>query len=512
MTALVCGGDARADTVTWSTQAEFLAGTLADVEVDGAGLLTLTQAAPWSMVGWSDRFSIAVSESAGVDLTDYSVQVTLDTQVLIAAGTLQGDGADLRFTDDQGSVLGHWVESGINTSTTLVWVEVPWIPAWGSATLLCYHGNPGASDTSSKAAAMLWWDDFSTDTLASYESQGLEGHGPESWTISGGWLSNTNAIYGYETLLAAGLTLDGNFLMETVADTDDDDGLGLATHVDGNGSSYYSVQTWAAQGDRCGIGRSVTEGDVTAPANVTISPGSTHTYRVTATGGTLTMFLDGAAVVSYTDPSPLSGTRLGVLETHLDPPGYFDSLLIRAYVEPELSAAPGGGGSYLSPGAWVSDVVDSGCPTASWDAVGWVESLPAGTDVTFSVRGGDTPAPDGSWSGWGGETSDPAGSTPGIGETRFGQVRTTLTSTGGDTPTVSDVTLTFTPDCGGDDDVSGDDDDTAPLGDPDSDVLVGGGGCSCGIVDRSDRAKASLLPLLWLLWRRTRNRRIVGGW
>jgi len=456
--------EARSQTFAWSTEADFLSGSLAEVEVDPAGSLGLTAAADWWDAAWAFRTPITVTEQSGNALTDYSVVVTLDTQAMIGAGTLEASGADLRFVDDLGTLLGHWIESGLDTPTTTVWVRVPSVPASGTATIWAYHGNPGAADVSSRADAMLWWDDFSSNSIADYESQGLNGHGNETWAISGGYAYNANDIYSYASLLVSGIDVDTDFLVETAATSDDNDGLGLVVNVDDSGSSYYSAQTWDGLGSRSGIGRSITEGDVTAPANVTIAVGSTHTYQARSHAGTLTMALDGTDIVSYSDPNPLTGGRLGMLSTLNNPAGYFDWLLVRRWVDPEPSAAPGDAeGQLATLGTWTSEVVATGCAGSTWDLVSWTEALLVGTDVSVAVRSGPTATPDGSWSAWSAELTDPAGSVPGIPSGGFAQVRVTLVGDGFDSPTVSQVQLEYTgaedadgdgfasPDCGGTD-------------------------------------------------------------
>ena len=46
-----------------------------------------------------------------------------------------------------------------------------------------------------------------------------------------------------------------------------------------------------------------------------------------------------------------------------------------------------------------SSVFDAG-GVVGWKTLSWLDSLPPGTDITLSVRSGNTPVPDTSWSGW----------------------------------------------------------------------------------------------------------------
>ncbi len=449
---------AAADVVSWATEADVLAGTLVGVEVDGGGVLTVGASASWYDAAWDWRSPVTVTENSGRAVTDYSVQVTVDTAALVAVGRLEADGRDLRFTDAAGTLLDHWVESGMNTASTLIWVQVPSVAGGGTADLWMYHGNVAATDVSDKAATMLWWDDFSSGSLAGYTARGLDGIPADSWGVSGGHAHNQNVHYEHQALTVTGLTLDDDFLVETAAYTDDDDGLGIVSHVSGSGHDYYCVQTWESVASRNGICKSQTEGPAAVSAGLNgCCVGSTHTYRLTRVAGEIRFHFDGSLVATWTDSSPLAAGPVGMVSSDLDPAGYHDFILVRRYVEPEPSAVVGAaeqdsGGA----GTWTSDVVDSGCDATTWDEVAWTESLPAGTDVELSVRTGPTATPDGGWTGWSAAVSDPAGSALAVAAGRYGQLQATLTgATAVPSPEASAFALTFTP--AQDDDGDGDD-------------------------------------------------------
>ncbi|MGB9833122.1 MAG: DUF2341 domain-containing protein, partial [Caldisericum exile] len=102
------------------------------------------------LVGWPYRKPIIVDNSSNANaLTNYQVLITLDTASLISAGKMRSDGGDIRFTDSDGTTLiDYWVESGINTANTKIWVKVPSIPASSTKTIYVYYGNPSASSAS----------------------------------------------------------------------------------------------------------------------------------------------------------------------------------------------------------------------------------------------------------------------------------------------------------------------------------------------------------------------------
>ncbi len=79
-------------------------------------------------------------------LNDWQVKVTLNTQALISGGKLNADGSDLRFsTSDCCVEMPYWIQSGMNTSATVIWVRVPQVSANGMTEIKAYYGNPAAT-------------------------------------------------------------------------------------------------------------------------------------------------------------------------------------------------------------------------------------------------------------------------------------------------------------------------------------------------------------------------------
>ncbi|MEQ9365613.1 MAG: DUF2341 domain-containing protein, partial [Leptospirales bacterium] len=79
------------------------------------------------VAGRAFRKAVALDYSGGAqDLTDYQIALTIDTASLIAADHLRPDAGDLLFLDaDETTALPYWLESGLNTNATKVWVRVP---------------------------------------------------------------------------------------------------------------------------------------------------------------------------------------------------------------------------------------------------------------------------------------------------------------------------------------------------------------------------------------------------
>ncbi len=137
-------------------RAHFEAGVLTQVDTStNPGNVTLATKSDWYDAAWKYRKAIAVTNSSGATLTDYQVKVTINTQERISAGKMQLDGDDIRFTEFDGNTeIDYWIESGIDTTTTEIWVEVPSIPTTGT-TIYMYYGNPSASSASTVSATFV---------------------------------------------------------------------------------------------------------------------------------------------------------------------------------------------------------------------------------------------------------------------------------------------------------------------------------------------------------------------
>jgi len=104
----------------------------------------------WYNASWIYRKPIVINNTQNSNsLTDFQVLVATDTASLITAGKMRSDCGDIRFTDSDGvTLINYWIESGINSSNTNVWIKVPFIPASSTMTIYMYYGNPGATSVS----------------------------------------------------------------------------------------------------------------------------------------------------------------------------------------------------------------------------------------------------------------------------------------------------------------------------------------------------------------------------
>ena len=113
------------------------------------------------LVGWNYRAEVRIDNSAGGPLVDYQVFFTVNTKALVDAGKMEANGRDIRFLDsDDITPLSYWIESGMNTTQTRLWITVPNIPAASAKTIYMYYGNPGAPAASDGNATFDFFDDL----------------------------------------------------------------------------------------------------------------------------------------------------------------------------------------------------------------------------------------------------------------------------------------------------------------------------------------------------------------
>ena len=156
--------------------------------------------------------------------------------------------------------------------------------------------------------------------------------------------------------------------------------------------------------------------------------GAPHLYRIEWDATQVRYYVDGDRLRSR--PTPRRTTQMRPLVTDLTAGG------------PELTVDWLRMSPYPGTGTFDSRVFDAGAgQTADWGALAWNSATPAGTGTTTSVRTGNTPTPDGSWSAFTPIASS-GGDIPG--NSRYVQYRAQLTS--GDpaqTPTLSEVSIGY---------------------------------------------------------------------
>ena len=101
---------------------------------------------------------------------------------------------------------------------------------------------------------------------------------------------------------------------------------------------------------------------------------------------------------------------------------------------------------YQTSGFFISDVVDSGLDATSWNFIDWSGSVPGGTGIGVTVAVGSTSNPDASWTTLASPVTSPGPTVLSLPSARFAQIGVVLVTLNESmTPTLDDVSLTYGP-------------------------------------------------------------------
>ncbi|MET0465688.1 MAG: DUF2341 domain-containing protein [Chitinophagaceae bacterium] len=100
--------------------------------------------------GWMHRQDFRVTNTNSVAATEFQVLLEINTQQLILQSKMNTDGSDIRFSVDRNgsSFLPYFIEKGINTANTRIWIKLNEIPANGRTRFYMFYGNNAAANES----------------------------------------------------------------------------------------------------------------------------------------------------------------------------------------------------------------------------------------------------------------------------------------------------------------------------------------------------------------------------
>lgn len=104
------------------------------------------------LTNWQYVSAVEITENRGISEADYQFLLYVNTADLIGNGQLLPSADDLRFAADCAgdSLLPYYIESGLGTDSTKVWVLLPELFAFNSTTIYMFTGNPAAAPASSQ--------------------------------------------------------------------------------------------------------------------------------------------------------------------------------------------------------------------------------------------------------------------------------------------------------------------------------------------------------------------------
>ncbi len=300
------------------------------------------------LTNWNHRRSVTISNT-GSSLLDYQVLVTIDTSSLISAGKMLSNGNDIRFTSSDGStLLSYWIESGINTTSTKIWVKIPSILP-GTNTIYLYYGNPVASSASNSTDTFQLFDDFSS---LSYSPKWTVEQG--IWSASTGELVSQASVYetirtdisGYnrEIRIKVNATAGGGqgqnwFYFSLLNTTGSYSGMNAPSDAKGYDFIFYwDAIAWARPQITSRLDNGVGTVLATSPSHV--PDNNYHIVTINIYNGSIKYYLDSTLMTSATD-NTYNATNYPPNRFYIffyqqgARASYYDNIIIRNYASPE---------------------------------------------------------------------------------------------------------------------------------------------------------------------------------
>jgi len=367
---------ARITSSSWFvTQSEYMVnigsqinGTYTDTQAVDGRYESFREASNWWNSNYSYRRQIAIVNNVASTLdVGYSVCVTMDTASLVSAGKMLSSGNDLRVVYRSTS---GWIEldrhlTNMNTTSTQVWFRTQAVIGASPATddnYYMYYGNPSAtSSPANKSNVYVWFDDFSTNTLANYDKAkwvDIQGAANEYvlptydavnervWFDTGDNYASDMYPVG---VAEADFLIEVDFWANGSYPTDATIALVGRLENPGTSSTHYYLDFSHGTYDSPGITvDSWVNGErsntvYSEPADYYWGFNTVHTFTYAIFGSTHKFWwnkdISQPADVIATDSLHTAAGRLGLAPAQVR--GWWDNLKIRKYIEPEPSTSLG---------------------------------------------------------------------------------------------------------------------------------------------------------------------------
>jgi hypothetical protein len=282
------------------------------------------------------------------NLQGYAIPLTLDTSTLISGGKMKADGGDIRFYDIDGNKFPYWVESGLNTAQTKIWVNITSIPASVVSYIYMDYGNPGLVSESSGDATFLFFESF--EDAPGYNPNYWKAGGPDQafvfsrstdQVLDGSYAlkAEMSASYDYMNLNHRYSTpmIDKVISLKFYDDTSFNN-IALVDLQIGKGTDWSRIRTNVLGGSQYAF-----EYWNGAQYDTKIKTRNTGWHEINAmmTGSDITFYLDGALAGNRPITNYISSTIAYSANWGLPGTQYFDEYYFREYSKPEPTITVG---------------------------------------------------------------------------------------------------------------------------------------------------------------------------
>ncbi|PIN68618.1 hypothetical protein COV93_08795, partial [Candidatus Woesearchaeota archaeon CG11_big_fil_rev_8_21_14_0_20_43_8] len=107
----------------------------------------------WWDPSWGIREPYLITENGFDDLSEFQINVTLDTAAAIADGRMRSDCADIRVVNSTNDEIPFYLEDslsvGCGSERAILWVQVPSVPSGSTEMIYVYYNNSAASTPAS---------------------------------------------------------------------------------------------------------------------------------------------------------------------------------------------------------------------------------------------------------------------------------------------------------------------------------------------------------------------------
>jgi hypothetical protein len=310
------------------------------------GIMTLSNALPEGEI-----VEIDVKNNNSEVLRNHQVEINVQHR-----SGMSDNFSDLKFFDESGIELDHWVQNYSSGTSATVWVEVSEIESNDVETLSMLYNSESYSNTSSGSETFRYFDEFNSNTSSDWSTTELNipasgerfiwqpSQSRVATDVSG---SSWYSIYG-ETRFDDSLDTDG-FVAQARVRNDASNAVGVALETEG-GSNYNPYATIASSG-YAGLQTTLDEALVGVASESTslglnrygpVIGGSSsipnyHTLGIIYNGGSGIMSsYDGVVQDSTYTESDLGVDGVGILSFRNNDASYYDWFIVRKYAEKPL--------------------------------------------------------------------------------------------------------------------------------------------------------------------------------
>jgi len=279
---------------------------------------------PWFNGSWIYRMGINITELNNTNLTNYQINISINTSGLILSGKMLSDCSDIRLADSTAKEIPYWIENGCNSSDTRIWIKTN-LSAGLTRTIYIYYGNAAATSNSNSSNVFDYYDD---------------GNQTGSWSVVG--TAGQSSVQGLPAPSYYATSVNGNYMYRNASLTTNSI-VEFNVRSDGLGNFYFLTDSYGAGqhfraetrvGNNAGVGPAASWISWSVPSQTcaVISINTWYTFKLVILSTTAQAYINGAAcggAYTFTNNGPyigLVGDGLGATYNT-----WLDNIRVRKY-------------------------------------------------------------------------------------------------------------------------------------------------------------------------------------